>query len=194
GDLDPASEPERQAMARQMHQVVTILVNHAGHEDTWVQPALERQLPALAERIHADHPVLEARIEDLLGRAEDNAAATTDLRWRTHQFYVETASFTSAYLAHQDFEERVVMPALEGAIGAEAVIAMDRALVAAIPPDEAATTLAFMIPAMNIDDRAELLDGIRADAPAEAFAGVWSLVRSVLDERDVAALAARLGL
>lgn len=194
GDLDPSSEPERRALAHHMHQVVTILVNHAGHEDTWVQPALERHLLALAERIHADHPVLEARIEDLMGRAEDNAAATTDLRWRTHQLYVETASFTSAYLSHQDFEERVVMPALEATIGAEAVIEMDRALVASIPPDEAATTLAFMIPAMNIDDRAELLADMRAGAPADVFTGVWRLVRSVLDRREVDTLAAHLGL
>ncbi len=194
GDLDPSSEPERRALAHQMQQVLTMLVNHAGHEDAFVQPALDRHVPAVAERIHADHPVLEARIEDLFGRAEDNAAATTDLRWRTHQLYVETASFTSAYLAHQDFEERVVMPALEAAIGPEAVVEMDRALVAAIPPEEAAATLAFMIPAMNIDDRADLLGGIRAGAPADLFVGVWSLVRSVLDPRDVDALAARLGL
>jgi hypothetical protein len=194
GELDPSSEQDRQALAHQMRQVMTILMNHAGHEDTWVQPALDRHLPALAGRIHADHPVLEARIEGLLGRAEDNAAASTDLRWRTHQLYVETASFTSAYLTHQDFEERVVMPALEAAIGPDAVTEMDRALVASIPPDETATTLAFMIPPMNVDDRAELLGGIRAGAPAEAFEGVWRLVRSVLDRRDVDALAARLGL
>ncbi len=194
GDLDPSSAPERQALAQQMHHVVTMLVNHAGHEDAFVQPAVDRHVPTLAERIHADHPVLEARIEDLFGRAQDNAAATTDLRWRTHQLYVETASFTSAYLAHQDFEERMVMPALEAAIGPEAVVEMDRALVAAIPPDEAAATLAFMIPAMNIDDRADLLGDMRAGAPADLFAGVWSLVRSVLDPRDVDALAARLGL
>ena len=194
GDLDPSSQPERQALARQAQQVVTMLVNHAGHEDAWVEPALERHLPDLAERIYADHPVLEARIRDLLGRAEDNAAATSDLRWRAHQLYVETASFTSSYLAHQDFEERVVMPALEAAIGPEAVIEMDRALVASIPPDEAATTLAFMIPAMNIDDRAELLGDLRAGAPADVFAGVWSLVRSLLNQRDVDALAARLGV
>ncbi len=86
------------------------------------------------------------------------------------------------------------MPALEAAIGPEAVVEMDRALVAAIPPEEAAATLAFMIPAMNIDDRADLLGGMRAGAPADLFAGVWSLVRSVLDPRDVDALAARLGL
>lgn len=194
GDLDPSSEADRRALAAHLGQVVTMLVSHAHHEEAFVQPLLEQHLPELAEQIEADHPVLEARIDDLLSRAEDNVAATSDLRWRTHQLYVETAAFTSSYLAHQDFEERVVMPELETAIGPDAVFAMDQALVASIPPDEAAVSLASMIPAMNIDDRAELLGGMRAGAPAEVFDGVWGLVGSLLDRRDLDALAARLGL
>ena len=51
-----------------------------------------------------------------------------------------------------------------------------------------------MIPAMNVDDRAELLGGMQAGAPPEVFAGVWSLVGSVLEPADHAALARRLDL
>ena len=51
-----------------------------------------------------------------------------------------------------------------------------------------------MLPAMNLDDRAELLGGMRAGAPAEVFQGVWGLAESVLDPRDLAPLAARLGV
>ena len=51
-----------------------------------------------------------------------------------------------------------------------------------------------MLPAMNIDDRAELLGGMRAGAPAEVFDGVWGLAGSVLDPTDLAALATRLGI
>ena len=57
-----------------------------------------------------------------------------------------------------------------------------------------ANSLALMLPAMNIDDRAELLGGMRAGAPAEVFAGVWGLAGSVLDDTAYAALAARLDL
>ena len=57
-----------------------------------------------------------------------------------------------------------------------------------------AQSLALMLPAMNIDDRTELLGGMRAGAPAEVFDGVWSLAGSVLDADDLAALARRLGL
>ena len=47
---------------------------------------------------------------------------------------------------------------------------------------------------MNVDDRTELLGGMRMGAPAEVFAGVWGLVGSVLAPVDAAAVAARLGI
>ena len=49
-----------------------------------------------------------------------------------------------------------------------------------------------MVPAMNLDDRAELFGGMMQTAPPEAFEGAWGLAKSVLGARDVAALAARL--
>jgi hypothetical protein len=69
---------------------------------------------------------------------------------------------------------------------------MHQSIVSSIPPDEMAASLALMLPAMNIDDRTELLGGIRATAPAEAFEGVWGLAASVLTAADHEALAARL--
>jgi hypothetical protein len=71
---------------------------------------------------------------------------------------------------------------------------MHHALVSSIPPQEMASFLAIMIPAMNVDDRTELLGGMRAGAPAEVFAGVWGLAGTVLDTPDLTALASRLDL
>jgi hypothetical protein len=51
-----------------------------------------------------------------------------------------------------------------------------------------------MIPAMNVDDRTELLGGMQQGAPAEVFNGVWNLVKSVLVPSDAAALGRRLGI
>ena len=51
-----------------------------------------------------------------------------------------------------------------------------------------------MLPAMNNADRAEMLGGMRANAPAEIFAGTWALAQSVIPKPDVAPLAARLGI
>jgi len=43
-------------------------------------------------------------------------------------------------------------------------------------------------------EKGRRLGGMRANAPAEVFDGVWSLTRSVLDVADVVDLSGRLGL
>ncbi len=194
GSLDPADPADRADLGAHVGRVVQLLVEHAEHEDGHIQPVLEQQLPALAEQVEDDHHRLEARIQLLADQALDLGDPAGNPRWRTHQLYVELAAFTSSYLAHQDLEERVIMPSLEAIIGPEAGLALHQAIVDSIPPEEMARSLAVMLPAMNIDDRTEMLGGIRAGAPAEVFQGVWGLATSVLEIRDLEALAARLGL
>jgi hypothetical protein len=193
GSTDPADAAARRDLAAQAAGVAAVLELHAEHEDGVIQPAIEQHLPAQAERIEADHAAFDRRAEGLVELAAATAGAPAgDRRRLAELLHLDTAAFTSAHLAHQDLEERVVMPALEDALGVDAVVAMHQAIVGSIPPEEMARSLAFMLPAMNLDDRCELLGGMRAAAPPEAFDGVWSLTRSVLCPPDVAALAARL--
>jgi Hemerythrin HHE cation binding domain len=192
GRLDSSDGDDRVALACHVRSVIDLLVGHAEHEDRVVHPVLATHLPAFAEKIAADHTGLDARLQ-FLGAAVDGLVESAS-RGDGHRLYMELASFTSEYLEHQDLEERAVMPALDGAVGTEAVIALQDAIIASIPPDEMGRSLAIMLPAMNVDDRAELLTGMRAGAPAPVFQGVWSLARSVLSAYDHAALAARLGL
>ncbi len=194
GNLDPADREARAALATHVHQVVDLLVTHAEHEDTNVQPALETHLPALAEQVADDHHRIEARLVDLAAQADDAVTTAGNARWHAHRFYVDFAAFTATYLTHQDLEERMIMPALEDVIGPEAGLALHQAIVGSIPPEQMARSLAVMLPAMNIDDRAELLGGMQAGAPAEVFTGIWGLTQSVLEPRDVSSLATRLGV
>jgi hypothetical protein len=195
GALDATPGVGRAALAAHVGDVVDLLVQHAEHEDGPIQPVLEAELPELAERIAADHLLLEAQLVDLREMAADAAALDhPEPRLAVHRLYLALAGFTGRYMEHIDVEERVVMPALERVVGVEAVGAIHGAIISNIPPDEMARSLALMIPAMNVDDRAELLGGMQAGAPAEAFAGVWSLVGSVLEPAEVTPLARRLGL
>ncbi|OWY58534.1 hypothetical protein B7486_79445, partial [cyanobacterium TDX16] len=161
----------RVAVADHLRSVVDTLVLHAEHEDTWIDPVLQAELPMLATEVHEQHEALEARMElllELAGEAVDAPAG--DERRGVSALYLELASFTSDYLAHQDQEERVIMPELDAAIGFEACLAIHQQIVSSIPPDEMARSLAFMIPAMDVDDRTELLGGMQAGAPPEVFA------------------------
>ena len=126
----------------------------------------------------------------------DRAADTCSLDRRliTHRLYLGLAGFTSAYLTHQEYEELEVMPALSAAVGVDELIAIDMAIVAGLSPDEVVYSGTIMIPAMNVDDRVELIGGMREGMPAEVFAGIWGLVGSVLTPADTAQLAGRLGI
>ncbi|MGH9275325.1 MAG: hemerythrin domain-containing protein, partial [Acidimicrobiales bacterium] len=185
----------RAEIASHVADVVELLVSHAEHEDGAIQPVLEAHLPELAERVEVDHLTLEARMGDLTEMAQDAAVLdAVDPGLKIHRLYLALASFTSDYLEHQDVEERVIMPALEAAVGVDHVIAIHQAILASIPADEMGRSLALMIPAMNLDDRTELLGGMRTGAPAEVFEGVWGLAGSVLDPADLSALARRLDI
>lgn len=195
GQIDPADLRDRAAVAANVTSVIDLLVSHAEHEDQGIQPVLETELPDLAAAIEADHDAIEIRMErlaELAGAAQ--GATTPEQAHRTRQLYVELGSFTAAYLLHQDLEERVVMPALEAAIGVEAVIGIHGSIIASIPPEELMRTLAVMFPAMNVEDRTEMLGGMQVTAPPEAFAGVVSLLRSVLPAHEANAVTARLGV
>ncbi len=194
GQLDPTDTAGRVDLAAYVHSVTDFLVRHAEHEDGAVEPVLVSVLPELAAQVEEEHAVLEGRMLSLGALADSTASATSDHRNQVHQLYRELASFTGAYLAHQDVEERVIMPALEAAIGVEAVVGIHVQILSSIPPDEMARGLAIMLPAMNVDDRVEVLGGMRAGAPPEVFAGVWSLAGSVLTASDHAALGTRLGI
>jgi hypothetical protein len=195
GNLDPGERCSRERLAEDVRGLFSLLVKHAEHEDEFVQGHIEVHAPFFAEVVAADHVRLEAQMVDIQGRVERAAAAPpAEQRGRVHHAYLELASFTSSYLEHQDFEERKVMPALAAVMGVDEIIAIDQAIVASIPPDLMAWSLGFMLPAMNIDDRAELLGGMQAGAPPEVFAGVWALAGSMLTPADYQALGRRLGI
>jgi hypothetical protein len=195
GSIDPDSQIDRAALADHIVSVAGVLESHAHHEDVVVDPVLAMHLPDLAEKITDDHERLETgfgRIVDLACSAVDGSG--TAERHLMQLLYLDLATFTSAYLTHQDLEERAVMAELERLIGVEEVLALHGAIIGSIPPDEMARSLSFMLPAMNVDDRAEMLGGMRMAAPPEAFDAVVSLARSVLQPADYASLADRLGI
>ena len=193
GQVDPADDFEVAALGSEIVDVAKLLADHAHHEDEHFDPST---LPAdLGERIEREHGLLDVRVTWLLELAGEARSATPgDRRMAIHELYIEMASFTAAYLAHQDFEERIVVPALFDRIGADEVRAVHTRIIAGMTPEQLTRGAVAMLPALNIEDRFEMLAGMRAEMPSNAFAGMWSLTASVLAPQDTAAVAARLGL
>ncbi len=194
GRIDPSDRAARLTHADQVRDLVWLLRFHADHEDTHIEAAVTSVLPQRAREIAAEHDALEVRMDRLVAIADlvldegrdDSAGAV-------HLLYLELASFVSAYLAHQDMEERIVMPALWESYDLQALIEIHSAILASIAPDVMARCLALMLPAMNNDGRTAMLGAMQAEAPPEAFAAVCSLASEVLTNADFVTVSDRIG-
>ena len=195
GQVDPGNRDAVATVAGRWRNLVGLLVAHAEHEDAFVQPLIEIHAPSLAEVVATAHPELEAQmaaLEVLADRATD--AGVCEQRLSVHRMYLGFASFTAAYLQHQELEETQVMPTLASVIGFEELLGIHHAIVGSLTPDEVAQSGALMLPAMNVEDRVELVGGAKAGAPPEVFAGMMALTQSVLSAADFAQLETRLGM
>lgn len=193
GRVDPHDDDAVSGVAGRWRSLVGLLVAHAQHEEQFVQPVIERFAPLYAEEILEAHAALEgqmAQLELLADRAGE--ACASQRRLFTHRLYLGLASFTAAYLQHQEFEEFEVMVMLSQHVSADDLRAVDDAIVASISPEMMGQSLAIMVPAMNIEDQTELFTNIRATAPPEVFAGVMRLTESVLEPARFDALSRRL--
>jgi hypothetical protein len=195
GRVDPSDQAARMALADHVKWVVEWLAQHAHHEDVYIEPDLCRLMPDLAAVVRNDHISFDTRCDSLLELATDAVSATGTARRRLgHRLYLDLALFTSDYLAHQDIEERLIMPCLEAALGLPRILEIQHSILASISPEDMGTALSLMIPAINLDDRAEMLGGIRSEAPPEAFDAVWALAGSVLTPDQHRDLGLRLGI
>ena len=193
GRVDPDDEAARVELAARVRDLVDFLVFHATHEDGHLDGPIARILPEEAAGINADHASLEAEMANLVAlgdRVFDGPTATA--RADAHELYLALARFTSRYLAHQDVEERTVMPALFASYGFDGVVELHEAILAGISPEDMGASLVKMLPAMNVDDRVEMLAGMRMSAPPEAFQGTVALAADLLAPADFDALLTRL--
>ncbi|MHB1139317.1 MAG: hemerythrin domain-containing protein [Microthrixaceae bacterium] len=108
-----AAEPDSvEEIAEPVSGVVAELLNHASHEDHFIDPLLARFLPDLALEIASQHERLGASIEavqrqvDQLTRGAKVAAGGPLTLYRAFQ------RMAAMNLLHLDYEETIVMPAL----------------------------------------------------------------------------------
>ena len=192
GAVDPEDRDAVEEVVELVHAVVDLLDSHARAEDEVTAPVVAEHLPDLAALVAADHEEFGPQTA-ALAAAADAVLDAADRRAALHDLHLRLSAFTGQYLLHQDLEERVVLPALEDAVGLPEVRRLEGAFIASIPEDERLDGMVMMFPAMNVVERTEVLSMIQDHAPAEWFAQVWEVVTEVLDPDDVAELERRLG-
>lgn len=190
GAADLRSADERDAILDRVDALIALLHHHHAHEDTHIQPHLVGCDPALAAVVDEGHRETDEGILELeqdahrlrLAAGEGAVVAGPDL-------YRRLALFTAHYLAHMALEEGGVMDALRSGRTDDELLAVEMGLRGAVPPPLMCDFIAVMVPAMNRAERASMLGGMHAGAPAEIFELFRASAEAALTQEAYAVLA-----
>jgi len=192
---DPRHAGAVEGIAVRFRHLLAILEEHAGHEERWVHPLLVELRPDMAADLEADH----ARLDPLMAEV-----AAAFVRWeqagdadqlRCGQLvHGHLASFVGQYLSHMSREEDEAMPVLQAAMTDAQLLEVSAQLRGSIEPPRLAEYIAFMLPAMNVEERSQMFMGLKAEAPPPVLEGMCALAADVLDASDWSDVQSRIGL
>ena len=131
GGLDTTNFDAIATVVAQLRFLLTDLDGHGHHENHFIVPVLDLHVSALAERLRDEHTALESAIATLgsvVDEFELSPSPTVQL-----SLYRELRNFEGRNMAHLDFEETVIMPALWQAVAADDLLAVYQAFKAAHP-------------------------------------------------------------
>ena len=194
GRMDANDPEELRATLARLRHVLELSRHHLHHEDQHVHPAMEsrrRGSTALMREQHASHEEAFERLESLAMRverspAEARAAAALEL-------YRAFALYMAEDFAHMHAEETQNNAVLWAHFDDTELQAIHGRILASVGPTQLAEFLRWLAPAMTPVERAGLVSGMRTAMPAEVFAGIVALIRSVLAEGDWSKLLSALG-
>jgi hypothetical protein len=195
GSTDADDAAALEASLGQLHALLGTCEQHLEHENRFVHPLLEAAVPGTTARIageHEEHLEAIASLRDLAGlvqhaQAPRRAAAL-------HRLYLATAQFVAENFEHMAVEESAHNPVLWAHYSDPELLVHHDALVASIAPQDIMALLGWFMPALSAPERAGMLGGMRASAPAQAFEAALTIARQRLAPADMARLSEDLGI
>lgn len=170
---------------------------HAALEEQYIHPLLYDRIPEGARELEEDHKVQHQKLEDLgdhLSRLRHRPEEFERRRELALEFYRGFNRFIALYLVHINKEEEIIQPALWILCTDAELGTAFGSIVKAMKPDEFMLNLSIMFPAMNIDERIVLFNGIKRSVPPEILKKVSDLAKNVLQPKDWEDLAKRVEL
>jgi hypothetical protein len=162
----------RDTLAALRHQMM-LSASHLAHEEAHIHGALEARAEGATLTLLADHDHHRRafdEIEALMQAIEATPAGEREALGR--RLYLDFSRFVAADFAHMAEEEMVILPLLHRLFTDEEIIAMEAAIVAALPPEKVIAFMKIAIPGMNRPERIRFLNFVRGGAPAEAFEAI----------------------
>lgn len=183
GQVDVEDDDSVHGVVAQLRMLLEMLRGHLAAENAFVHTAMEARAPRSSttiadEHIHHEHDIAE--LEGICGALL--RVPLTQRQAVADHAYVRLDRFVQDNLAHMRYEETEHNATLWAVYDDEEIRAIERALVGSIPPEKKLHYIASMFPALPTRERARLLDGIRASAPAAAYPTIEATVLALLDD------------
>ncbi len=195
GRADTDDALELAQTCQRVMELLDICASHLKHENDFVHPALEMGRPGSSGQIAGEHEEHFRHIAALrdqtaaLLKAPESARAPATL-----SLYRALSRFMAENFEHMLYEETTHNALLWAAYSDTELLAINDALVASIPPEEMMAIVRWMVPFMNPAERLAMMGGMKAHAPAPAFAAVLDTVRPHLSDVEWGKLTRGLGV
>ena len=185
GRTDWADPDQVAALGATWRPLLELLRAHTAHEDEHIFRLLDAHDPMAVEPGGDQHRDLDDLLDDLALRFDAVLAAPD--RSAGLDLYRDVARFVAVYLPHLHHEETRVMARIWDFCTDEEIAACRARFMAHTTPAVMATTLQYLLPAIDQPSRLLLAAGI-AGAPEPVVAGVVAIAERVISPSDAAAI------
>lgn len=186
-DLDDAAESR--AVLQQVRDLAQFCAEHLQHENDFVHAAMEARRPGSAAQTAGDHVHHLEEIAELTRLADAvEQAAPAEQHLALCRLQATLGVFVGENFTHMNVEETHNNQVLWETHTDAELLGVEQAIVASLSPQEMQSSMRWMLIGMNPSERAQMLQGIRQDAPPPAFAGIIEIARTSLPARDFAKL------
>ncbi len=179
GSDDFRDQKSMRESLEQLRGTITLLKEHAEHEETFVHPALESRVPGITkpfEENHEDDERLFDRMRELGSQIE--AVRDNDQRVALgNQLYGIFNTYIGDYLGHLDREDTELEQALWDHLTDQELAVLDQQIISSVPPERMGLWVNLIGNSWNASDLTTILAGMKQSAPPEAFAGMLSMMQ-----------------
>jgi hypothetical protein len=195
GRMDTNDEHDVAAALAQTRSLAAMLTIHLEDENRFVHAAMEARRPGSAAhttRDHVEHEYALAELKSMIDAVERTPGAERETL--AFSFYARLSLFVAENLVHMHVEERENMTILWAEYSDEELHAIEREIVASVPPAVRGTAARWFMAGLNHAERVGWFQGMRHGAPPAVFEGMLAIARGNLSARDWSKLAGALAL
>ena len=195
GRMDVDDAGDTQDTLEQVSMLLSLCEGHLRHENEFVHPAIDARQPFGSKRIADEHVEHLESIGELRGEVHALHQARAEQRLALAlRLYRHLALFVAENFRHMHIEETAHNAALWAHYSDLELLQLHQRLTASIDPREMLEVGRWMVPALNPAERAMVLNGMKSEAPPEAFLGMLAHIRPHLDDNAWAKLTRAVGV